>query len=460
MPLPGSAWPHAALSPSPESAKACEPAIQVMAHAVNCTFMAISAPSATFKSVSASVNQGEPAAGFKRAQWHWFETPDDVPWDAWDALPGGTAYLDRRYLTAMSGHSKVQCCVGMIRTDDGPWLGGILMQAVQSESRSPAEHMDVSFGVRLATAIMQPGGRPFRFRTLVAGQGLGSGEHTFLWREDIPAKWQVKWTEQAFDACARKWGIRVWMAKDFGPERDALLAPHWSRRWARASFDPVMEVPLDPTWTSIDQWQEALRTKARTKVRSILGRSAGLTLRRVTDPEELQQLGPDLIALYDQVYGRASIVMGGLEAGDFARLAAQFDREFTLVTYRQEERLVGFHCGMHHEESGTIEAYYVGFDPEINKECALYQRMLFEFITWGISHRARRVVMGRTALEIKSTLGAFPVPLSTFVHINLPLAMPFLRWMIRKAPPHPFKPRRAWRAEWCERWQKMGYRVN
>ena len=34
------------------------------------------------------------------------------------------------------------------------------------------------------------------------------------------------------------------MAKDFGPERDAQLAPHWSKRWARATFDPVMEVPL------------------------------------------------------------------------------------------------------------------------------------------------------------------------------------------------------------------------
>ena len=68
----------------------------------------------------------------------------------------------------------------------------------------------------------------------------------------------------------------------------------------------------------------------------------------------------------------------------------------------------------------------MGFESEINKERALYQRMLFEFIAWGISLGAVRVVMGRTALEIKSTLGAFPIALSTFVHINFPLAMPFL----------------------------------
>lgn len=395
----------------------------------------------------------------KQAQWHWFDKPSDVPWQAWAAFPGSSAYLDRRYLTAMSGHGKVQCRLGMIKADNGPWLGGILMQAVQSESRSPADHMDVSIGVRIATAIMQPGGRPFRFRTLVAGQGLGSGQHTFLWQKDIPSSQQVHWMEQAFEQCAKHWGIRVWMAKDFGPERDAELAPHWSRRWARATFDPVMEVPLDPNWTSTDQWQAALRTKARTKVRSILARSADLDVTRIVDKAELDRLGPDLIALYDQVYGRASIVMGGLEARDFGRLSTELGNDFTVLTFREKGRLVGFQCGMHHEESGTIEAYYVGFESDINKERALYQRMLFEFISWGISLGARRVVMGRTALEIKSTLGAFPVELSTFVHIKLPLAMPFLRWMIRKSPPHPFKPRRAWLADWSDRWQEEGYRI-
>jgi hypothetical protein len=400
------------------------------------------------------------AATLEKAQWHWFNAPEDVPWDDWEALPGGSAYLDPRYLTAMAGHDKVQCRLGMMKAGDGPWLGGILMQAVQTESRAPAEHMDVSLGVRIATAIMQPGGRPFRFRTLVAGQGLGSGEHTFRWIDGIPAAQQVQWTEQAFDQCARHWGIRVWMAKDFGPDLDAALAPHWSRRWARATFDPVMEVPLDPTWTSSDQWQEALRTKARTKVRSILARSADLRVERITDPAALDRLGPDLIALYEQVYGRASIVMGGLEARDFVRLAQKLEGDFMLVTYHDGDALIGFHCGLHHADSATVEAYYVGFEAEINKERALYQRMLFEFIEWGISLRASRVVMGRTALEIKSTLGAFPVPLSTFVHIQLPLAMPFLRWMIRQAPPHPFKPRRAWRAEWCERWQSEGYRID
>ena len=406
--------------------------------------------------------KAELAVDASGAAWRWYDDMEQVPWDQWNALPGGSAYLDPRYFRAMAGHGKVQCRIVLLMTATGACIGGIQMQSVLSESRSPDEHMDVSFGVRLFMGLLQPGGRPFQFRTLVAGQGLGTGEHAFRWHGGLTTPDRIRFTEQAFEACAKEWGTRVWMAKDFGPDLDADLAPHWSRKWQRATFDPLMVTPLDPTWSSREDWMDALRTKARTKVRSILGRNADVALERITDLTRLRELGPALIALYDQVYGRASIVMGGLEAGDFARLAEQWGDDFLLVTHHFEGRLVGFHCGLHHAtpEGGTIEAYFVGFDPELNKECALYQRMLIEFITWGIDCQASRVLMGRTAMEIKSTLGALPVPMSTWVHVTLPLAMPVIRWMIRRSPPHPFKLRRAWRAEWLDRWEAEGFRFN
>ena len=287
-----------------------------------------------------------------------------VPWDTWSGLPGPTAYLDRRYFEAMSDHGKVQCRIGLLHDRDGRCVGGIQMQSVLSESRNPGDHLEVSLGVRLFMGLLQPGGRPFRFRTLVAGQGLGTGEHTFRWEPKVALEDRIRLTEQAFEECAEHWGIRVWMAKDFGPELDAAIAPHWSRKWQRATFDPVMVTPLDPTWTDREQWMEALRTKARTKVRSILARNANVTLERVTDTAHLRALGPDLIALYEQVYGRASIVMGGLEAPDFAHLAEQWEDDFLLVTHHFEGRMVGFHCGLHLAEAegraGTVEAYFVG----------------------------------------------------------------------------------------------------
>ena len=421
---------------------------------------------------TASTEQAQGSPVFDGAQWTWFDDMMTVPWDQWDALPNPSAYTDPRYFRAMAGQKKVTCRIGLLKTPEGTCLGGIHMQSVLTESRSPEEHMNVSLGVKILMKILHPGGQPFRFRTLVAGQSLGTGEHAFRWNPNIPPAARVHFTERAFEACARHWGSRVWMAKDFGHDQDAALQPHWSKKWQRATFDPLMVTPLDPAWTSQDEWMEALRTKARTKVRSIIARNADIALERVTDPEKLRAMGPELISMYRRVYGRASIVMGGLENDDFARLAEEWGGDFLLVTHHFEGQLVGFHCGLHHAESGTvgpskksnsggtIEAYFVGFDPELNKEYALYQRMLIEFIGWGIQCGAGRVVMGRTALEIKSTIGALPVSMSTWVHIRLPLAMPVLRWIIRRSPPRTFKPRRAWRTEWLDRWSGEGYRVN
>lgn len=400
-------------------------------------------------------------AGLTGAQWTWYNRASDVPWNVWNALPDPSAFNDERYLRAMENHGKVHCRMGLLIGAEGQAWGAILMQAVHCESRSPEAHMEVSTGVRLFSQLLHPGGRPLRFRTLVAGHSLGTGEHAFRWREDVPMAQRVQLTEAAFEDCARHWGIRIWMAKDFGPTMDEALRPHWSKKWVRATFDPLMVTPLDPQWTGVDAWMDALRTKARTKVRGIRTKGVNIAKERVEDPDTLRTLGPELMTLYQQVYGRASMVMGSLEPKDFANLCDQWGRDFLLVTHRLDGRLVGFHCGLHHaaEGGGTIEAYFVGFDPELNKQHALYQGMLIHFIEWGIQCRAKRVILSRTALEIKSTLGALPIDMSTWIHVRWPLAMPVIRWMVRSSPPLPFEPRRAWRSEWSGRWKSEGYRV-
>jgi len=68
--------------------------------------------------------------------------------------------------------------------------------------------------------------------------------------------------------------------------------------------------------------------------------------------------------------------------------------------------LVGFQCAYVGREE--TEAFFVGFEPELVKSHAIYQRMLLGFILLGLERGSRRVNMGRTALEIKSSVGALP----------------------------------------------------
>ncbi len=113
---------------------------------------------------------------------------------------------------------------------------------------------------------------------------------------------------------------------------------------------------------------------------------------------------------------------------------------------------------MHHAASGTIEAYYVGFDPEVNKNFALYQRMLFEFISWGISLNANRVVMGRTALEIKSTWVPCLSHLSTYRAHSASAGHGFPALDDSEKPAAPLQTTRAWLRRMVRKWQEKGYR--
>ena len=192
-----------------------------------------------------------------RVSWRWFDDMESVPWDTWSALPGPTAYLDPRYFRAMSGHGKVQCRIGLLHDASGHCVGGIQMQSVLSESRNPRTTSRSPPGCAFM-GLLQPGGHPFRFRTLVAGQGLGTEEHTFRWIPEVALEDRVRWTEQAFEECAAHWGIRVWMAG---------TGPTSTRPWLRigqkhgsAPRLTQMITPLDPTWTDQDL-MEALRPK-------------------------------------------------------------------------------------------------------------------------------------------------------------------------------------------------------
>ena len=57
--------------------------------------------------------------------------------------------------------------------------------------------------------------------------------------------------------------------------------------------------------------------------------------------------------------------------------------------------------------SEETEAFFVGFDPELRKTHAIYQRMLVEFICLGVERGSRRVNMGRTALRLSPQWGRF-----------------------------------------------------
>jgi hypothetical protein len=121
---------------------------------------------------------------------------------------------------------------------------------------------------------------------------------------------------------------------------------------------------------------------------------------------ELVEHCDELIDLYQRVYERSGFRLGSLHAEELLTSKAEWGDDFVVTVFELEGVLKGFQCA--YVGSEETEAFFVGFDPELRKTHAIYQRMLVEFICLGIERKSKRVNMGRTALEIKSSVGALP----------------------------------------------------
>ena len=215
----------------------------------------------------------------------------------------------------------------------------------------------------------------------------------------------------------------------------------WRKGWVDLEFDPVMVVDIRRIH-SWDAYLSALRTKARTKIKRILSLSGDLEF-EPWSLDEIERNAGDLHALYLEVYGRAAFRLGCLQREDLACLKLEMGEDFRVLAVKHEGALVGFQCSM--ANADVLEAFFVGFLPHLNKSHALYQRMLLEFIRRGIALGCQEVVLGRTALDIKSSLGAEPRRLVLHERMRNPILHGLSRWAAAASAPKPRDLKRAWK---------------
>jgi hypothetical protein len=96
--------------------------------------------------------------------------------------------------------------------------------------------------------------------------------------------------------------------------------------------------------------------------------------------------------------------MVALNENYLPNLKRKLGDQFRVFGYFLGEKLIGYFTTIrnHHE----LEAHFLGFEPDLNREYHLYHNMLFDILKMGIEYGVKQVVYARTAMEIKSTLGA------------------------------------------------------
>ena len=199
--------------------------------------------------------------------------------------------------------------------------------------------------------------------------------------------------------------------KDFENESLSITNHLKDFDYAAMQVEPNMIITLRPEWHSFDDYINALKSKYRVKANRADAKSETLQAKFFTE-EDIETYKDELQALYQNTIDNADFNAQILNLNTYIQLKKTFKDQFMVKGYFLEGKLVAFLSAMQNERH--LDAHFIGIDYSKNKEFAIYPRILNDYVRLGIETKSNQINLGRTASEIKSTLGAEPKALTCY----------------------------------------------
>ena len=284
-----------------------------------------------------------------------------------------------------------------------------------------------------------PNKKPLKL--LICGNTFVSGEHGVFIKKNQDKKAIVKELAKSINHFVNsnrilKKQIDAFLLKDFAEESLFITDELKDYKYHAFSVAPNMKLQLEENWHNFDDYLASMKTKFRVKARKAYQQSAELLIREVTLSTFEEQL-PKMTTLYEKVATNAGFNLGNFNLETYRDLKEKLGDDYILKTYWLEDKMVGFVSGVVNKNS--LDAHFVGIDYQINRTYAIYQRMLYEYIKIGICKKLKIINFGRTASEIKSSVGAIPQDLTMYLRHKKTVKNKILKLFLQRVQPTPFQ---------------------
>ena len=365
--------------------------------------------------------------------------------NSWDEVAIENAFLQTPYLKVLeeSAPTNMQCFyIGIFEKSE--LIGVALAQYLNLNKLE-------SFGERdkcLKTYVRNFVFRNFGSHALFLGNNMITGQNGYVFNKEIDKKTIGKILSECANEITlyfKKQNIKIHIVsfKDFYQDCASELKESVFSKIYEFNTQPNMIFELDKTWKTNDDYVAAFSKKYRDQYKRAHKKFEGIETRELSLDDIISQ-EKKIYELYYHVAKNAPFNTFFLAKNHFSSFKKQCCDKFILVGYYLDNELVGFHTLL--LNGNTLETYFLGYDEHIQKEKMLYLNMLYNMTKFGIENQFRKIIFGRTALEIKSSIGAEPVVMSGFIYHNIklidryfdkifPRLEPTLTWQQR----HPFK---------------------
>ncbi len=338
----------------------------------------------------------------------------------------------RQYYVVFYHHQKL---VGRALFQCGLW-------EADSSYKDEASQQSQSFSIKSWFA------KKVKFIGILCGNILLTGEYGFSFDYNIVDKHHVP----SIISQAAKSIEKVYYSDSKHPTaiiaKDLYVTEDLDQDWIAQGYhhfevQPNMIMDIDPAWNDFDDYLACLSSKYRVRAKRAYKKSKEITFREFSEADIEANLDA-IYAHFISVQKNAGFNLVYLKPSYFLDLKRQLGDLYRLYGYYLGDRLIGFNTIiLNHDE---LEAHFLGFDREVNMSHQLYLTMLYDKVKKAIALDKKRIIYARTALEIKSSIGAKPKDMCIYLrHENtllnkvvspiINVLNPQEKWVAR----HPFK---------------------
>ncbi len=258
------------------------------------------------------------------------------------------------------------------------------------------------------------------FQTIVCGNLLLTGKYGFYFKDTVPRDDQFNIVRKAIDKLTdylNNLGIKpgLILVKDFFSQDTPVSAEHQAD-YTKFTVQPKMILNLDPKWQNFDNYLEDMKSKYRVRARKAIQKSANIT-KVIYQEADIATHRHTIHALYKNVSHQANFNAFILHERYFENLKSALGGKMTFTTYWIDGKMVAFFTSIKNYD--VLDAHFLGYDPNYLQENQLYLNMLYDLVREGIDKKVAQIDMSRTAVEIKSTVGAIPYDMFLYLkHTN------------------------------------------
>lgn len=281
-------------------------------------------------------------------------------------------------------------------------------------------------------------------RLLICGNSFISGEHGFTHIPDIDKPELMDALADVIYSISKTEKLRGKIAavlvKDFYITDDHAADELSEFKYHDFVAEPNMILPIQ--WTTMDDYLNAMSKKYRHRAKGII-KKGDVMERNVFSLNDIVSNEHEINQLYLNVHLKAKFRLATLPASYFAEMKKEMKDKFVFTAYYHEQKMVGFRSTFILNKE--VEAHFIGIDYNLNKQLELYQNMLYDYVREAISIKTTKLILGRTASEIKSTIGAEAIELKCYIRHHNPLSnriiKPFVDYLkpAEWIPRNPFK---------------------